>query len=51
MLAWASDARTATEGDPSERATPAIVRACSEPLNTSTAEEILFSMLVGTART
>ena len=50
-LPFTSDGWTDTSGSPSERAIPATVRGCSESLNSDTVEEILCSMLVGTART
>ena len=40
-----------THGAPSVRAMPAIVRGCSDPLNSSSARSTLTSALVGTART
>src|SRR6185312_17323937 len=51
MLPLMSEGCTDTSGSPNERAIPATVRGCSESLNSETAEEILCSMLVGTART
>ena len=50
-LPLASEGCTETSGRPSDRAIPATVRGCSESLNSDTAEEILCSTLVGTART
>ena len=50
-LGRAGEGDTATVGSPSERATPATVRGCSEPLNSSTAAATFCSALDGTART
>ncbi len=47
----ASSGRTATPGAPSERATPATVRRCSEALKTSTAAAMRCSSPVGMACT
>ena len=51
VLGASGSGSAVAHGAPSERVSPAIVRWCSEALNSSSARSTLTSAVVGTART